>query len=687
MKRKDPIITIYNKHSVVTVAIVLTASIIIGLLAIIPFYNNLKNTSIKEFNRFGLSVHNSVQSYIKEISNIALQVTSRTKARNTLIDFNNKIIDINSANKIISDILTDVLRNSKIVLGVTRVSLGGEVISSVGMTVPEDILNKNQLSQSNISFYQRKADGECPLIIVYAPINDRDNTVVGYDVVLFKLERIKNIIRDSAAIFNGSKIELIYKKKSWDEPIFTSTNSTFDSKDYLVQKYGIKGTDLYLNVFIQNQKLFETPRIELIRMLSLLFILLLFCFGIIFLLQHKFKKHIQREIMLRENREKEVLDLKIRFETVMDSLDALVYVSDLDTYELIYLNKYGIDNWGKPEGRKCYNLFQKNLDIPCNFCTNSKIIDENKNPKDVYVWEVKNSKDGNWYQCRDQAVLWPDGRIVRLEIATNITDLKNLESQLSDLTENLKAEVEREVAARQKQEQLLIQQSKMALMGEMIGVIAHQLKQPLNTMYLCAYEITFPEEGKNKKEHYEIIQNNIIDQVNYMDETINNFRNFFKPSTEKVLFSVCDMTKDVYSLVCGKFKSLDVQFLINDHDCFEIFGLQNELKQVLLNIFSNSFDVFEEREIKNRRIELDFEKLEDFAVIRIRDNGGGIPEHLLPDGLFMQYISTKGDRGTGIGLQISKVIVEEKFNGKIWARNFENGAEFTIELPMTKIEN
>lgn len=116
--------------------------------------------------------------------------------------------------------------------------------------------------------------------------------------------------------------------------------------------------------------------------------------------------------------------------TILDSLDALVYVSDLETYELLYLNAYGRQLWGEPKDRKCWQVLQGGQTGPCTFCTNNQLVDNRGEPTGVYVWEFQNTNNQRWYQCRDLALSWTDGRLVRLEVATDITDRKEAEEQL-----------------------------------------------------------------------------------------------------------------------------------------------------------------------------------------------------------------------------------------------------------------
>ncbi|MFP3976530.1 diguanylate cyclase [Marinobacter sp. KMM 10035] len=117
-------------------------------------------------------------------------------------------------------------------------------------------------------------------------------------------------------------------------------------------------------------------------------------------------------------------------QTILDNLDALVYVADFETHELLYMNAYGRNILGSfSEGQKCWQMLQ-NTDGPCSFCTNHLLIDSSGAATGIHVWEFQNRVDKRWYQCRDQAIEWTDGRLVRLEIATDITDRKHMEVAL-----------------------------------------------------------------------------------------------------------------------------------------------------------------------------------------------------------------------------------------------------------------
>lgn len=126
-------------------------------------------------------------------------------------------------------------------------------------------------------------------------------------------------------------------------------------------------------------------------------------------------------------------------QTVVDNVDALIYVSDMDTYELLFLNKraeqtFGIErnSW---KGKRCWQVLQKGKTGPCSFCTNSKLVNEKGQANPIHIWEFQNTKTKKWFQCRDQAIEWEDGHLVRLEIATDITTRKNMEIELQQAKE------------------------------------------------------------------------------------------------------------------------------------------------------------------------------------------------------------------------------------------------------------
>lgn len=151
---------------------------------------------------------------------------------------------------------------------------------------------------------------------------------------------------------------------------------------------------------------------------------------------------ITRDITMRKQLEELARAEHMRFATAMDSLDAWVYVADIQTHEVLFINKYARDKFGEIVGEPCWKTLQIGQTGPCTFCTNHKLLDVNGKPTDPYVWEFKNTITGEWYQCRDQAILWPDGRLVRLEVAMSISERRQLEQEREKLINELQNALE-----------------------------------------------------------------------------------------------------------------------------------------------------------------------------------------------------------------------------------------------------
>lgn len=142
--------------------------------------------------------------------------------------------------------------------------------------------------------------------------------------------------------------------------------------------------------------------------------------------------NLMEEIGERQKAEEALWESRERFERVLDSLDALVYVADMETYRLLLLNRYGRKIWGDITGEICWQRLQAGQTGPCSFCTNGQLLDADGRPSAPVVWEFRNTVTGRWYECRDQAIRWTDGRMVRMEIATDITDRRLSEEKVME---------------------------------------------------------------------------------------------------------------------------------------------------------------------------------------------------------------------------------------------------------------
>jgi two-component system, sensor histidine kinase and response regulator len=265
----------------------------------------------------------------------------------------------------------------------------------------------------------------------------------------------------------------------------------------------------------------------------------------------------------------------------------------------------------------------------------------------------------------------------------NMLKLKQKSDELKELNRTLEAMVEEEVGKRMKLEaeraqqlSVLIQQTKMAELGAMMGAIAHQWMQPLTIISLSSQMII---DGQNP-EIVDKYSKEILEQSIFMTQTVHDFKNFYKPSKEKAPFYVLVEVAAIALLLSSQLSQSDIAVQISGDEELCSIGYANEFKQVILNIINNAKDAYEEKEIKERTLRVHADSQDELITLTITDNAGGIPSDMLLS-IFSPFVSTKGVKGTGIGLSLAKTIIEENMHGKIYAQNVHGGARFTIELP------
>lgn len=247
-------------------------------------------------------------------------------------------------------------------------------------------------------------------------------------------------------------------------------------------------------------------------------------------------------------------------------------------------------------------------------------------------------------------------------------------------------EVRRLEQAREREQAYLIQQSKQAELGSMIGAITHQWKQPLNVLSILVQNIELDaQENTLKSEMILKDCEKMMEMVEFMSMTMEDFRNFFKPSKEKEAFALIKAIASVGNILHSEFNKAGITLAIEGDKALLAYGYSGEFKQVVLNILNNAKDAFNERQTESPRIMVSVEESGENLVARFLDNGGGIAEHLLPNKIFEPFSSTKGAHGMGIGLSLSKVIIEEKMGGKLRAYNDKGGAVFEITLPRGEV--
>jgi PAS domain S-box-containing protein len=283
-----------------------------------------------------------------------------------------------------------------------------------------------------------------------------------------------------------------------------------------------------------------------------------------------------------------------------------------------------------------------------------------------------------WLTVRGRVSFDDSGNPVRMVGAClDITEIVEAEKALKEeVSERLRA-----VEELRRQEQLLIRQGRLAAMGEMIANIAHQWRQPLNTLGLIIQELpVYYRQNLFDQQYLTASVARAMQVINYMSKTIDGFRNFFGPDKEKESFKAAEVLARTVAIVEAAFNELNLRIEVSADPDIVIYGYPNEFSQVILNILVNAKDAILERRVPNARVTIRLFRENGKAVVTIADNAGGIREEIM-DKIFDPYFTTKGpDKGTGIGLFMSKTIIEKNMNGSLSARNTGEGAEFRIEV-------
>ncbi len=299
----------------------------------------------------------------------------------------------------------------------------------------------------------------------------------------------------------------------------------------------------------------------------------------------------------------------------------------------------------------------------------------------------------SWFQFPGQKNLYLDvtyfpykdnaGNVTGIVVNTrDITEHKVTQMQLEEYHKYLEDRINEEINKRREHEQLLIQKSKLASMGEMIGNIAHQWKQPLNALSLIVMDLEEAYDyGELNKEYIARLTGDSNRVIMEMSDTIDHFRNFFKPSEHHEEFNLNQVIEEVRLIVGGSLKNNNIELIINIEEGINIHGAKNDFAQVLLNLVGNAKDSLKISNTTNPKITINGRLTDNQTIyISIEDNGDGIPVNII-DKIFEPYYTTKEETGgSGIGLYMSRLIIEKKFNGTINARNSEKGAIFEIHL-------
>jgi signal transduction histidine kinase/HAMP domain-containing protein len=389
-------------------------------------------------------------------------------------------------------------------------------------------------------------------------------------------------------------------------------------------------------------------------------------------------------------------ELKISHEkilTILNCLDAIVYVTDMDTNEVLFANNYLQKIFGNIEGQICWQALQNEHEGPCSFCTNKLLLSPNGKPAPTYVWEHYNKKANQWFECRDTAISWYDGRLVRLEIANDITVRKEIEEKTRQMNIELEHRVEERTRELKDKQVQLVHAGRLAALGEMAAGIAHELGQPLQIIKSvgCIVVEELQKQFFNKEETIPIAQKISI-QVDRAHTIINNMRTFARHdhNAKSNPVNIEVPTRDCLSFFKEQFHQNNIIFNEEiEENLPRVLTEFQKFQQIVANFLSNAHYAVEYQKKKQGKkfkkqisLRLFYPPQDNFIIMEIEDNGIGMSKEEKQRCLEPFFTTKETGKGTGLGLSISYGIMKE-FNFQLEiSSQLGKGSCFRLIMPI-----
>lgn len=559
----------------------------------------------------------------------------------------------------------DMVTNELVIALVKPLTVDGRLVGVMGAdtvldTLVENVLNYKQ-SESGFAFIVEKSG----TVIIHPEKNY---------VMRARLQRIEPALEGKMDTFETARAGTISYRGA-------------DGRDNLLSFKQITGSDWFLCITVPRDEAYSLTRkttmvfaMEIVlRLLGILLLMVLAALGagsaVIFLFSRRYSTAVQqhRKELSGISRDLEWnitkrMEVETYYKTLFNVANDAILLSNDQAY--VECNQKAVEMFGLPKEE----LLKKTI-LDCSPDLQPDGVKSSERLAEI-LRDSRNGKQNvfRWSFIRADGVEFP------ASVGLTSFTLNNRDLVLSSI---------RDISKRVDAEMQLMQAQKMAAVGEMLGAIAHQWRQPLNT--LSTYISSLQAAHYNNMLSKEVIERVVAgasDQISFMSKTIDDFRNFFKPSKIKGPVDILKAVISAVKLMEAQMRHNRINLTVANQagtNSLVVFGYQGEFIHALVNILANAKDAILDNAGRRqgngeRFINIAIAQTADTAVIEITDSGGGIADHLLPK-IFNPYYTTKGtSSGTGLGLYMSKMIVEKEMGGEIKAENTINGAKFTITL-------
>ena len=365
-----------------------------------------------------------------------------------------------------------------------------------------------------------------------------------------------------------------------------------------------------------------------------------------------------------------------------------IYQSD-ENGTIFSVNAHGCNSLGYSKDELCsLTIFDIDPEInPERMLALKEILDE---AGSATHYSTQRRKDGSTFPVEITAnTIDFRGKRYGISFVKDITERKRMEEelilqqmQLRKLNSTLEERVQAEVKKNREKDVMLIQQNRQAALGEILDHIAHQWKHPLATISLTAYLLK--TDNALNRDTVEETTGGIINQVNHLTQMLNDYRDFYRPDKEKSVFLIIEGIDKALSFITPVLSNESIEVEVHADPDLYALGYLKEYAQVILNLLSNARDAFRERKVKRSKIVVKGFLKNKMAVVTVTDNAGGINETVLGSIFEMNFTTKEKSGGTGIGLYMSRSIIESDMGGDLTATNVAGGAQFCIRLPIAE---